>query len=101
MNEVQRFRKKPVEVEMMLWDGTDEAVTAIKGWVGFVEGGGWAPVFYAPGESDRADALLYVAHNGDWCTLPVGYRVARELDGSGFYPLSPEGFTTGYVIEGQ
>jgi len=47
------------------------------------------------------DALLWVAHNKSWSPLPVGYRVAAEIDGSGFYPLSPEGARAGYEMPGD
>lgn len=110
MSKIEKLRKKPVEVETMLWDGTDEAAKAIEAWVGRREvdvslpGGpretvGGQPVWYPP-SGDR-DATLYVAHNSSWSPLPVGYRVAKELDGSGFYPLSPEGAAAGYEMPGS
>jgi hypothetical protein len=85
---VEIYRKRSVKVEMMLWDGTDAAVRDMKSWIG-------SSSFVAadePGEHAR----LWVAHNSSWSLLPIGYRVAKELDGSGFYPLSPEGFEAGY-----
>lgn len=104
---IEKLRKKPVEVETMLWDGTDERAAAIKAWVGHrmvftppstIAPGG--PCFLLPAEISGVveHAQLFVQHNGDWCSLPVGYRVAKELDGSGFYPLSPEGAAAGYEM---
>lgn len=100
MTKIEKLRKKPVEVETMLWDGTDEAVASIKAWVGSIEGSEHAEGFYTPQEAGRLHAELHVAHNDSWSPLPIGYRVARELDGSGFYPLSPEGAAAGYEMPG-
>jgi hypothetical protein len=108
---IEKLTKRRVQVETMLWDGTDERGYLIKAWVGrrtiLVDGVAALaneeredPAFVLPAEMTgwAAHALLWVAHNRDWCSLPVGYRVARELDGSGFYPLSPEGAVAGYEM---
>jgi hypothetical protein len=115
MTKIEKLRKRPVEVETMLWDGTDEAAAAIQAWVGAREVDvstladrpasvrvAGEPGFQPPGSwfNPGTTARLYVAHNGSWSPLPVGYRVARELDGSGFYPLSPEGAAAGYEMPG-
>jgi hypothetical protein len=112
---IEKLRKKQVEVETMLWDGTDERAAEIMAWVGHrpvdvTRLGQPGPVI-VPGErafrlpehgTDRlARAELYVAHNNSWSWLPVGYRVAKELDGSGFYPLSPDGAAAGYEMPGE
>lgn len=98
---IEKLRKKPVEVETMLWDGTDERAVEIKAWVGSAFDD--HPAFLMPAEVTgwAAHALLWVAHNRDWCSLPVGYRVAREIDGSGWYPLSPDGAAAGYEMPGE
>jgi hypothetical protein len=98
---IEKLRKKPVEVETMLWDGTEATAAAIKEWVGEPNNVGEAG-FLLPHEMSgvHEHARLWVAHNKDWTWLPVGYRVARELDGSGFYPLSPEGAAAGYEMPG-
>lgn len=110
---IEKLRKRQVEVETILWDGTDEAAADIQAWVGHrpvdvTRLGQPGPVI-VPGErafrlpehgTDRlARAELYVAHNSSWSWLPVGYRVAKELDGSGFYPLSPDGAAAGYHLD--
>lgn len=104
---IEKLRKKPVEVETMLWDGTDKRRDAIVAWVDKGPGAGDrgfttpelaahdAGVVYLPEPGDE-DAWLWVAHNKRWTPLPIGYRVAREIDGTGFYPLSPEGARAGY-----
>lgn len=102
MTKIERLTKKRVEVETMLWDGTDVTALAIQEWVGprMRDGVNYGLCFYPPAASDKM-ALLWVQHNKDWCSLPVGYRVAKELDGSGFYPLSPEGAAAGYEMPGK
>jgi hypothetical protein len=108
---IEKLTKRRVEVEAMLWDGTDARGYEIKAWAGrrtiVVDGHTVLagedrddPAFVLPAEVTGSveHALLWVAHNRDWCNLPVGYRVARELDDSGFYPLSPEGAAAGYEM---
>lgn len=72
----------------------------IKEWLEDEYADGSDSAFLLPGElgnGQPSTARLWVAHNGSWSPLPVGYRVAKELDGSGFYPLSPDGARAGYV----
>jgi hypothetical protein len=99
VTKIEKLRKKPVEVETMLWDGTSDTAEAIQDWTGETSNEGES-AFLLPDEVAGVveHAQLYVAHNKDWCSLPVGYRVAKELDGSGFYPLSPEGAAAGYEM---
>lgn len=102
MTKIERLTKRRVEVETMLWDGTDEAAAAIKEWVG--DRGNGECGFLLPDEVFGRwieEPQLWVAHNKSWSPLPVGYRVAREIDGSGFYPLSPEGAAAGYEMPGE
>lgn len=101
MSGVEIYYKKPVSVEMMLWDGTEGRADEIKAWVDHQHADGSESAFLLPAEMSGVNehAQLWVAHNGSWSPLPVGYRVAKEIDGSGFYPLSPEGFVAGYVAK--
>lgn len=96
---IEVLLKKSVHVETMVWDGTAERADAIKEWVGDEHADGSHSAFLLPSETVRVEehAQLWVAHNKSWSPLPVGYRVAKELDGSGFYPLSPDGARAGYV----
>lgn len=86
---IERFRKRPVEVETMLWDGTESAAEAITEWCGLT-----AFQWYV----DRGSrfAQLWIEHQQDWMPLPVGHRVVREADGRGFYPISPEAVAQTY-----
>lgn len=95
---IELLRKKVVDVETMVWDGTPERAEEIKEWVEDQYADGSKSAFLLasemPGTHEHAE--LWVAHNNSWSPLPIGYRVARELDGSGFYPLSPDGARAGY-----
>lgn len=98
---IETFRKKPITVDTMLWDGTPKRAEAIKAWVGQVPGSGSTFGFLPPGQYDdeHVYARLWVAHNRDCAPLPIGHRVVAEIDGSGYYPLSPEGLSAGYEAE--
>jgi hypothetical protein len=87
---VERFRKKPIVVETMLWDGTQAAADAISEWCGGNVLDWWT------GPSGALIARLWVAHQDGWAPLPVGHRVAREADGNGFYPISPQAIAETY-----
>lgn len=97
MTSIETHRKKPVDVQMMLWDGDPFTARDIQDWVGEAPSDQWAFLTVEELAGVNEHAQLWVAHNGSWTSLPVGYRVAKEIDGSGFYPLSPEGFAAGYV----
>jgi hypothetical protein len=99
MSKIEKLRKKPVEVETMVWDGSATCAEDVKEWVGEPNNDGEAG-FLLPHEifGVAQHAKLWVAHNAEWCSLPIGYRVAKELDGWGFYPLSPEGAAAGYEM---
>lgn len=102
---IETFRKRPVQIQAMLWDGTDERAAAIKSWVGRIHPNTTGSGFLLPSEEagfgPDSQAHLWVAHNLAWTPLPIGHRVVAELDGSGFYPLSPEGLAAGYAIPGN
>jgi hypothetical protein len=93
---IELLRKKPLTVETMLWDGGLERAAVIKAWVGNRHTAAGEQVdecrFLLPEDITGTwkDAHLYVDHQQTWTPLPVGHRIAREADGRGFYPLSPE-----------
>ncbi|MCW6003895.1 hypothetical protein K1W54_04765 [Micromonospora sp. CPCC 205371] len=99
---IEVLRKKPLTVETMLWDGTPECAAAIKAWVGNRTTADGKPVdecrFLLPEDITGTwhAAHLYVDHQLAWSPLPVGHRVAKEGDGRGFYPLSPEAVAATY-----
>jgi hypothetical protein len=85
---IVQFRKRPVVVDTILWDGTPEAAAELVAWCGWlndnpaqsprflsIEGGGLAQVW---NDQERC-----------WIDVHVGHRVARGALGE-FYPISPE-----------
>lgn len=97
---IEHYRRRPFIQATMLWDGTPDRADALKAWVGTAPNG--TPGFLPAAEAcaalhvDIPHALLWVAHSSQWIDLPVGHRVVAELDGSGHYPLSPEGLRAGF-----
>lgn len=92
---VQRFRKKPVEIEAIQWGGSAESATPIINWL--LENGGTAR-YYAPGEWDNGETLgsylvidtlegRMLAGAADW----IIRGVANE-----FYPCKPDIFAATY-----
>jgi len=84
-----KFRKKPVEVEAMQYDGQNEA--AIREALG--------AHLYPIDPEDRADdpracASLYVAANSVYIGIVPGEWVIR--DARGCYPCTPDIFETTY-----
>lgn len=104
MNElpIEVLRKLPLTVKTMLWDGTPRRAAAIKIWVGNRVTSDGDEVdecrFLLPQDITGSweHAHLYVDHQQTWTPLPVGHRIAREHDGRGFYPLSPEAVAEAY-----
>lgn len=106
----QRFRKKPVEIEAMLWDGTDETSLAIREW---------AEPTVAVVDSAHIehlwdyDAGAYKMPNGKWIFAPYRLRslivltlegnmiastgdwIIRGVQGE-FYPCKPDIFEATY-----
>lgn len=91
MSAIEEHARKRVQMRMMLWDGTPKRADEIRRWVGDDR-------FCTPDQLSGVNehAQLWVGHNQAWVPLPVGQRVVQEIDGSGFYPLSPDGFEAGY-----
>lgn len=96
MPEPTRWRKRPVEIEAMQWDGTAEGATPIIHWV--LDHGGIA-VYRCDGPGGcpgTEDAHYLVIHTpeGDMLASSGGY-VIRGLVGE-FYPCAPDVFAKTY-----
>jgi hypothetical protein len=83
---IARFRKKPVEIEAIQWDGSIASADAIEAWSSKTACRGFnnielelAIFIDTPGGSMRADS-------GDWIIRDVG----------GFYPCKPDIFEKTY-----
>lgn len=85
---VEVFRKKPVEVETILWDGTPERAEEIRAWTSESHHG--APMFLLPEDvqDDWDEARVFNDQEGCWIPCPVGHRVVKGRLGE-FYPISP------------
>jgi hypothetical protein len=94
MNAPQRFRKKPVEIEAMQWDGTAEAATPIIDWAlsNHVTIGYHCP----DGDACRRDThvLMVCTLEGAMSAVP-GDWIIRGVQGE-FYPCKPDIFAATY-----
>lgn len=86
MSTVQRFRKKPVEIEAMQWDGTPEGATPIIDWV--LASGERSARFHDIGilHVDTLEGTMR-ARAGDW--------IIRGVQGE-FYPIKDAIFRETY-----
>lgn len=104
MSNIQEFPKLSATALMIQWDGTPERAQEIKEWTGkysrpFLGAVHTTDVFKTDAEMSTPDedgAWLWVAHQSSMSAIPKGHWIVREQDGSGFYPLSPEGHRLGY-----
>lgn len=91
----QRFRKKPVEIEAMQWDGTAEGANPIIEWV--LASGGSA-TYWGPGERDleapNAAYLIVETLEGEMLGSP-GDFIIRGVAGE-FYPVKDTIFQETY-----
>lgn len=93
----QKYRKKPVEIEAMQWDGGWDSFLAITEWAG-----GYPPLInlreYAETESDTTHLMIHTlegsmrAEPNDW--------VIRGVKGE-FYPCKPDIFEATYTAVRQ
>lgn len=83
---IERFRKRPLEVEMMLWDGTPERGHQISDWVDSyrTDRDPLGSLFLF----DTAYAQVWNREERQWLSVPVGHRVAKGKLNE-FYPVSP------------
>jgi hypothetical protein len=77
--EIERRRKKPVAIEMLLFDGTNsqQVDDFTDGYINF-------------GRNDGHIEVWNRQENA-WIVIPVGHRVVRGALGE-FYPMSPQAY---------
>jgi hypothetical protein len=90
----KRYRKKPVEVEAMQWDGTAEGATPIIDWI-LREGGSAVytcsdPVRCSEHDGDTPHVISIPTLEGTM-NVSLGDYVIRGTRGE-FYPCKPEPF---------
>lgn len=89
---MKSYRKKPVVIEAVQWDGTASAASSIIDWV--LAGGGTARfVDYDP--DPEANPYLDVETLEGTMRASVGDYVIRGVQGE-FYPCKPDIFATTY-----
>ena len=85
---IQKFRKKPVEIEAVQWDGSPSTVHAIQNWAEeyskFIVFIGWSNVLEIP----TLEGTMR-AHVGDWIIRGVKDE---------FYPCKPDIFEATYEL---
>lgn len=110
MSKVQKFRKKPVVIEAVQFDGSPESGAAIVDWAQSHE---VQEVAFHPFLADhfKGDPKVYVAHPDPYMriktlegvmTASVGDWIIRGVQGE-FYPCKPDIFAATYepVREGM
>jgi hypothetical protein len=98
MTTAQKFRKLPVEIEAMRWDGTAEGATPIIDWV--LSQGSTAtyrcsdPERCSKNDGDTPHWIMVPTLEGDMCAS-VGDWVIRGVQGE-FYPCKDPIFRATY-----
>jgi hypothetical protein len=92
---IELFRKNPIIVEMILWDGSSDSLREISEWVGTVvnEFGETEPGFKV---QENGTAQVYDALHHSWIDVYIGHRVVAGQLGE-FYPINPEAVATTYT----
>ena len=80
---VEPYRKKPIEVQMMRWDGSAPRLVDIRTWI--VQSGGDADWFRT---IEGYGARIWTKLEECWVDCPEGHYLARGLLGE-FYPIAP------------
>ncbi len=87
-----KYRKKPVTIEAMQFDGTKESANDILGWIGTC--GGLAKRTH---RTKPERGLTIATLEGDMHAAP-GWWIIRGVQGE-FYPCKPDIFTATYEAE--
>ena len=128
MTEPQWFRKKPVKIKAMQWDGTDQRADELWEWTAKASaiGNAWPTHFMVLGEDDAYDvfgcydddmepvpgnevehrmaqgytAVVYDTLHGTWVNVSTGDWIIRGVEGE-FYPCRPDVFAETYEPLGE
>ena len=94
---IDRFRKKPIVVDTILWDGTLDRLADIVNWVGHAPTPcGAPPVLY----NEQAGLRIWNAEENQYIDVPQNHRVVKGARGE-YYPISPEAVAETYeAVEG-
>lgn len=87
---IKQYRKKPVVIEALIWDGTDECWVEIAQWLGAEHGTRAQVVDAANGER-----RVYIdTPEGEMAASPGDYIIKGVKDE--FYPCKPDIFAATY-----
>lgn len=90
---IETFRKKPVTVETVLWDGTRETIAFLVKWAGNLrDNPEQSPRFIVDADMN---GCVYNDQERCWVNVPLGHRVVKGRLGE-FYPISPEAVAETY-----
>src|SRR5690625_4504674 len=94
--EAKRYRKKPVVIEAMEWDGTDETLHQIQGWAGMWETKDGHPreiVVRAEVQwafpPEGVTALVWDRLHATWVGVKTGQHIICGVQGE-HYPIDPD-----------
>ena len=90
---MDKYRKKPVVVEAMAWDGGDTA--ALERFLGLNWGRADAHDMAWPFPHDKEEVVIWNSLEKSWRPCPTGYWVIRGVKGE-FYPCDGEAFQQTY-----
>lgn len=88
-----KYRKKPVEVEALLWSGGEYSCINLfcgKNWTrADVRDVDWC------GIDDSEQIVIFNTAQQQWLCVPVGWWIVRGIHGE-LYPVKPDIFATTY-----
>lgn len=92
---VGRYRKKPVEIDAMLWEGGDYSI--LDRFCGMNWGRADAKdILWQPAD-DGEQVVVYNSVDQQWLCVPKGFWIIRGVEGE-LYPCEPRVFTTTYDL---
>jgi hypothetical protein len=90
---IERFRKRPIVVDTILWDGTVGRLAAMLAWIGHTPTPcGAPPVLY----NEQSGLRVWNAEENQYIDVPIGHRVVKGQLGE-HYPISPEAVENTYI----
>lgn len=92
MSEVRKFRKKPVIIEAILFDGSEESIEAIRPWARGAE----FSILRQPWGDKHAEYIEIPTLEGDMRAAP-GEWIIKGVEGE-FYPCKPGIFEKTYEV---
>lgn len=94
-----KYRKQPIEVEAIVYDGSRQAIAD---FMGDRAGGKGVLVGTYAGVAPQYPLRIWIEKSNAWGCIEVGDAVIRESDGIGVYPCAKAVFEATYEpVEGD